>query len=147
MSSTTTTTDRNKRTVRRISEEAFGEGDLSVIDEVHVEDYVQHGPFPEDIRGSEGMKESARMVREAFPDFETADERYVAEDEFVLYQYTLNGTHEGPFMDLEPTCKQVSVPVMILHRFEGDKVAEVWVNADKMALFQQVGRVPDLFGQ
>lgn len=138
--------DQQKNIVSRISDEAFGEGDLSVVEEVFAAEYVQHGPFQEDVHGIDGMKESVRVMRDAFPDLATEDHVVVGEGEYVLLHQTISGTHEGALMGIEPTGNVVSVSSMVLHRFEDGKVAEAWVIGDTMGLLHQLG-VPELPGQ
>ena len=52
------------------------------------------------------------------------------------------GTHKGDLQGFAPTGKTVSVSATFIDRFEGDKVAENWVNFDEPTMLQQLGAVP-----
>ena len=60
------TTQENIAVSRRLVEDAFGKGDLPVIDEVCTERYVDHDPLLGD-RGREDVKQTIAGYREAFP--------------------------------------------------------------------------------
>lgn len=144
MATTAYTTDQYKSIVNRISNEVFGEGDLDAIEEIFAADFVQHGPFAEDVRGISGMIENVEMVRGAFPDLNIVENTVIGEGEYVLLHHVLTGTHEGPFLGIEPTGADVALEAMVLHRFEDGLVAEVWLVADTMGLLEQLGVIEPL---
>lgn len=135
---------RNKGLVRRINEEAWGEGNLDLIDEHVAEDYVEHNnASPEPIRGPEGYKENVRMIRNAFPDMDVTTDHLIAEGDLVVNHYTITGTHEGPLTGIEPTGAEVTFSGMAIIRFEDGKIVEDWGNVDLFGLMQQIGAIPD----
>ena len=60
----------------------------------------------------------------------------------VVVRLTNFGKHTGDFAGLAPTGNDVRWRVMAINRFEGGKIAETWVDADFLTLFQQLGSVP-----
>lgn len=82
-----------------------------------------------------------RMVRSAFPDLAVTTEDLIAEDDRVLTRYTLEGTHEGEFMGIEPTGAEVEVEGMSIGRIEDGKVVEGWTNMDVLGMLVQLGVV------
>lgn len=137
-----TTEAANKEIVRRVSEEAFAKGNLNVIDEHFAEDFVAHNPaLPDGFDGREGYKKFIRMVRSAFPDLESTTEALIAEDDTVVERHVATGTHDGEFMEIEPTGKRVQAEGISIIRFDDGQIVEAWEQADMMGLLQQLGVV------
>ncbi|WP_313695293.1 ester cyclase [Halorarum halobium] len=71
--------------------------------------------------GEEPLSEFKQFIRgyhEAFPDLTLAVDRYIAEDDLVSIWGRATGTHEGPFMGIEPTGNQIDVMVISVVRVE-----------------------------
>jgi steroid delta-isomerase-like uncharacterized protein len=134
-----TTTEENERIVRR-TVEAFNEQNYDVFDEVFAEDAMDHGPAGE-TRGREGPREGLKMLFTAFPDLVITIDDLVANGDTVALRTTHRGTHEGEFMGIEPTGKQIEVGSSIFAQFEDGKVVERWVQYDTFGLMQQLGAV------
>lgn len=135
----------NEALVRRDPEEVWTNGDLDVIDEIFAEQLVVHDPSaPYPIRGRDEYREYVETYRGAFSDLRYEVDAVVAEDENVALRYTASGTHEGEFLGIEPTGKEVSVSGMELYRVEDGTIAEMWTSYDALGLFQQLGVLPPL---
>lgn len=133
--------EENKRIARSVPEEIATERNLDRIDEVFAEDFVEHSSLGEEMRGRRAARELIQPVLDAFPDFEATVEETVAEGDLVAMRVTWCGTHEGPFMGIEPTGKSFEVPAMIFTRIADGKIAERWVVGDSMGLMTQLGVV------
>ena len=70
--------EENKAITRRILSIFSGE-DLSAVDEVIAEDYVDHNPFPGQAPGREGVKQIITDMRASFPDLKVTQEDQIAE--------------------------------------------------------------------
>lgn len=72
------------------------EGDLSVIDELVADDFVNHNPLvPDTPPGPDGFKRNVSLLRTAFPDIEFGMEDVVAEGDKVVLRAVGHGTHDG----------------------------------------------------
>ncbi|ELZ11088.1 hypothetical protein C479_07263 [Halovivax asiaticus JCM 14624] len=136
-----TDTAENKRIARRYPEEVATERDLDRIDELHADDFVEHGPFGVESHGPEEDKEQMRTFLEAFPDLEATVEEIVAEGDTVAMRVRLRGTHQGDFMGIDPTGETFDVQNMVFTRIEEGKIVERWVNPDSLGLLEQLGVV------
>jgi len=136
--------EENKAAVQRLGEEVFNKGNLDVIDELVAPSYVDHDPAPGQEPDREGMKQFVSMFRSAFPDLQIAPEEIVAEGEYIAFNYTINGTHQGEFMGIEPTGNQVSVKAMEMVRIAGGQMVERWGITDQMGLLDQLGALPPI---
>jgi len=134
--------EENKAIMRRGMEEIVSGGDLGLIDELVSPDFVDHNPLPGVSPDRDGLKRGIAMLREGFPDIETAIGGLVSEGEKVVAHYTLRGTHEGEFMGVPPTGKEVEWPAIIVFRIVDGQVTEQWLEQDNLGLLQQLGAIP-----
>jgi steroid delta-isomerase-like uncharacterized protein len=94
-------TEENKAIARRWAEEVWSEGNLGLIEELVLPDYIEHDPaVPEEVRGPEGVRRYIEEFRRAFPDMRLTVEDQVAEGDRVVTRWTARGTHRGEFMGL-----------------------------------------------
>jgi predicted ester cyclase len=66
----------------------------------------------------------------------------MAEGDKVVARYTTVGTHEGDFMGVSRTGKQVTMTGVVIARFVNGKVVETWDFFDTTGLMEQLGVVP-----
>lgn len=114
-------------------------GNLDVIDEVMADDVVDHDPAPFQGPGPEGFKEFFSTLRNAFPDLNIEPEHMVATEDDVAVAYTMSGTHEGEFLGVEPTSREVSVRGVQIARFRDGQIVERWGSSDELGILQQLG--------
>lgn len=53
--------------------------------------------------------------------------------------YTIEGTHQGPFMGVAATGKHVKARGMQIARFEDGKAVERWGSSDELGILKQIG--------
>jgi steroid delta-isomerase-like uncharacterized protein len=136
--------EENKAAQRRVWEEVFNKGDLSVVDETFATNYVYHGPMGMEYKGPEGFKQMHTTTRTAFPDLHVTVEDMVAEGDKVVSYYTITGTHKGEYMGIAPTGKKVTFSGMVLVRWVGGKEVEAKGVGDLLSMMQQLGVVPPM---
>ena len=135
-------TEQNKSVVRRWIEEGWNKGNLAVIDQVYIPNYVQHEPAPETVNSSEALKHYVGAYRTAFPDLNLSIEDLIAEGDKVVWRFKSSGHQSGPFMGMPATGKSGSITGIVIFRLENDRIAEAWVNIDALGLLQQLGVIP-----
>ena len=135
-------TQQNTVTVRSLIEEAFNKGNLSAIDELIADEYVNHAGST-DVTGREGMKSFVTAYRGAFPDYHCVIEDQVAEGDKVVTRWTIRGTQDGELMGIPPTGKRVSVPGVVIDRLADGRLVETWLQADMLGMLQQLGVIPE----
>ena len=137
--------EKNKTIVRRLFEELWNKGNLSVADELFTPNYDHHDPSTPDVgRGPESEKKRATLYRTAFPDLRLTIEDIIAEGETVMARWSCRGTHKGDLSGIAPTGKQFTISGVSIARIAGGKMAEGWINWDALGLMQQLGVVPEL---
>ena len=137
--------ENNKAIVRRLLEEFWNKGNLSLADELFAPNYEHHDASTPDFgRGPESEKKRATLYRTAFPDVRLTIEDIIAEGETVMARWSCRGTHKGDLSGIAPTGKQIKIPGVTIARLANGKFVEGWVNWDALGLMQQLGVVPEL---
>ncbi len=137
--------EQNKAVVRRLIEEVWNKGNLSVADQLFAPTYTHHDPSTPDLgHGPESEKMRATLYRTAFPDFRLTIEDLIAEGETVMARWSCRGTHKGDLGGIAPTGKPFTISGQTIARFANGKFVEGWVNWDALGLMQQLGVVPEL---
>ncbi len=127
----------NKDLVRRFYE--AGTGDLSVMDQIVTEDFIDHHWLP----GMDPCPESAcvwfrDVLGSVFSDMEIKIDFMIAEGDMVDCHFALHAKHTGEFAGIEPKGNAVVVPAISTFRIEGGKLAEAWELFDSGPLLEQM---------
>jgi steroid delta-isomerase-like uncharacterized protein len=134
----------DKAIVRRLFEEVWNKGNLSLVDELFTPNYEHHDSSSPDFgRGPESEKKRATLYRTAFPDMHLKVEDIIAEGETVMTRWSCRGTHKGDLNGIAPTGRQFTISGMTVARLSNGKMAEGYVNWDALGLMQQLGVVPE----
>ncbi len=136
---------QNKALARRLREDCFSTGDMTLADELLDENYLYHGPtIMEEVRGREAFKEAIASFRAALPDLRETVEDQIAEGDKVVSRFISRGTHKGELMGAPPTGKQITIRGTDISRIRNGKIVEAWVMWDSLAFMQQIGLVQGL---
>ena len=139
------TTELNKATARRWSEELWSRGRLEVADEIVAADYVRHDPddpFP--ARGPADVKRIVTMLRSMLPDLKIEVDAMVAEGDLVVSRYTATGTDTVGYMGMPATGKVIRTPAIQMFRFANGKIVESWAARDDLGTLRQLGQLPSI---
>jgi steroid delta-isomerase-like uncharacterized protein len=131
----------NERIARRVPDEVATQRNVTLLEDLLADDFVEHGALERETRNREEFMEQIRDLHEAFPDFEATVKDAVTEGDTVAMRVTLSGTHEGDFMGVEPTGQPFEVQNMVFTRIEDGKIAERWLQPDMLGMLQQLGVV------
>lgn len=129
----------NKELARRITGELWNEGDVERAPELIADDFVDHGSHSGRPGDREGYLERLREVHTAFPNMRVVDEELVAEGDVVVSRWEARGRHDGEWMGVAPTGREVTVRGINVWRFEGGRAAERWNSYDALGLLRQLG--------
>ena len=130
-------------TLRRFYD-SINAGDVDRFGELLADDFVEHEETPGLAPTKHGTKEFFRMYIAAFPNLRFDAEDVLASGDKVVARVRVTGTHEGEFMGLPATGKDIAVQAIDIVRFGDDGLArEHWGVFDAMAMMQQLGVVPE----
>ncbi len=136
----------NKAIVEQIMDELWNQGRIGVIDELYAPDYADRSAsqppgIPPD---REGRKQFVQAFKAAFPGIVGTTEDVIAEGDKVVLRWSAQGTHEGDFMGIPPTGREILLTGTTVYRIAGGKIAEEWTQADMLGLMTQLGVVPEM---
>jgi predicted ester cyclase len=156
-------TDDNKAMARRVIEEAWNQGNLSVFTELFGPDMLTATP-ERHTQNEKELQQTMRLYRAAFPDLQVVINDLLADGEQVVARFTAAGTHTGvvqgvagaeaiaglpseedayrKLLLISPTGRAVTFEGIALFGFSNGKVSSFWVLWDEIALLRQVGALP-----
>jgi steroid delta-isomerase-like uncharacterized protein len=118
-------TATNKAIIHRVFEQGLNQGKLEVIDELFSTRFVDHST-PEQVAGTEGVKEYFAAVREGFPDIRVNIEDIVSEGEKVVVRTTWRGTHLRTYDTVPASGQQVTRTMIQIFHIVNGKIEEEW---------------------
>jgi predicted ester cyclase len=124
--------EENKALVRREQDELWNQtGNLDVAGELFAPELA------------EAAKQEASDFRRGFPDVVSTIEDLVAEGDRVAARWRARATHQGEYVGVPPTGKEVEFTGISVYRIEGGRIAESWTVEDELGLMRQIGAVPE----
>ena len=130
--------EKNKAIVKRYFEQVWGDQRPDRLAEYWEEDFVYHdGPS-----NIEGLKTGLTAFLNAFADFRFTNDLFIAEGDKVVARWTIDATHQGDFMRVPATGKQIKFSGISIFRLSNGKFVEVWTSVDNLVLMQQLGAIP-----
>jgi predicted ester cyclase len=133
--------EKNKELVRRFFNEALDRNDVGLLDDMFNENCVFYrGDLDEPVRGLGGVRAIVEKRALLYRDFETEIHSVIGEGDLVASRQTHTGVHRGEFPTPIGTFDVKDRPIewssQVFFRFEGDKISEVRVARDELALFR-----------
>lgn len=130
----------NSQIFRRILEDAFSTGDLSIVDDLVAPDFIEHqrGARP----GREGLKGTIQHLRSWFPDLKLTVVDLVEQDDKVWGRIVARGTHLGTVMGKPGTGTPIQIDIIDICRIVNGTMVEHWGVPDTLAMMEQIGLVP-----
>lgn len=129
------------RLIYRSHEEAMIGGDMSILDEIYGEDFVDHSPgIPDDMRRGPGsVRGHYSFLRSAFSDMAIEQHDVIVDGDLIGLRWTWHATHSGPFLGMPPTGARVAIDGYDLIEVRDGKIRAAWVYQDNLALMAQLG--------
>jgi steroid delta-isomerase-like uncharacterized protein len=129
--------EKNKALARQIIEEIFNGSNLPNLEALIGKDVVIHDTDKE-LHGLEQLRQGIKNLHTAFPDLNYTIEELLADNGKVAVRCRGKGTHAGSFRGIAPTGKKMTYTVILIWRFENDKMVEHWAVSDVYGMLQQL---------
>jgi predicted ester cyclase len=127
--------------IRRLVEHACNGGNLAALDEALA-------PVGADsargVSGVGNLREALAAFQAYVPDARWTIVEQVAEGDTVVTRLRVRGAFSGPLLGLAPPGRPATLEGMVIARFVGACVADVWLQADLLGLLQQLDVLPSL---
>ena len=134
----TSTTEKNKATVRNIFEQAFNRKKTALLKDWIDDEYVGARGG----KGYEGFLNPVQPLLAAFPDIEWTIQELIGEGDIVMLRFQWKGTHKAQFTKYPATGKAVTGDGMGVYHFKNGKVISSTVSTDRLGFWQQIGVLP-----
>ena len=126
--------------LERFYDAAFNHPNLTEAQDLIAPEYIDHNPIaPKSVSGIQGLKYTSKLLRTGFPDLNISIEDLIVGRNRIVARIRMQGTHQGEFMGLKPTGKQIDITAIEIYGMVGEKISERWGSLDGIALFQQLG--------
>lgn len=131
----------NKKVLLRFQREVFNASDWSTetLERNLTDDFVDHAAMPGDPPGIEGVQMRFSYWASAFEDPFEDNIAIIGEGDLLGVMYNLHAHHNGEFMGIEPTNREVVIPGMEVVRIRDGKIAEHWGIYDFMRTAEEIG--------
>jgi len=133
--------EKNKALIREFVEEVINKKRFDLLKEYCTDDFTIHIGTKGEIKGLEEFRivNTETSGGTAFPDFKVSIEDIVAEDNKIVFRYTISATHLGEFMGAPPTGEKISWRAIVEYIIVDNKLSEGWICEDTMSIFAQIG--------
>ena len=134
--------EANKTIVRRFYEEVMSQGNVSLLDEIMVSDFKDHGEtLFGNPQGRDTLKQGITASRTVFGNLHVQLHDVIADGEMVGVRGTMRCTQQGEFLGVSPSGNELSWNGLALFRIVDGKITERWFNSDSLSIAQQLGLV------
>lgn len=122
--------------------DAWNTGNFAVMDKIVAPNVACRFYGLAEVNGLEAFKQLAPAFAASFSESWFTIETIIAEDDLVAIHYNWRGTHDGEYLGIAATGKQVTETGTRFYRIAGGKIAEMWGDENTLGLLQQLGVVP-----
>lgn len=129
----------NMELVRRLFDEVWSHGEVSILDEIIGDGYVKHWAAYAPTIGKDALKTHVTRLRNSFPDWNERIDAIHASGDMVFVRWTESGTFSKDLLGVAATNKQATVAGMGWMRISGGKVVEEWTTIDNWGMQRQIG--------
>jgi steroid delta-isomerase-like uncharacterized protein len=106
------------------------------------DDAIQlHGYTPEAMDKA-AVREFYASIFTAFPGCTLTIHEVVTQGDALACRFTLAGRHDGPFMGVPATGRDITLPGITILHFRDGLVTQRWSAADMLGVLVQIGAVP-----
>lgn len=117
--------------------QAWGQGDTAAFEQLLAPGYVRRSKSGSEDYAS--LRKTIEATHAAFPDTTTEILRILEDGDTAAIHWQTRATHQGTFMDVPATGRNVTVNAASFLRFEDGKLAEEWVVWDPRELLSALG--------
>lgn len=128
----------NKQTMRSFFREVISQGRVELLDQIATENFHYHDG-DHIVTSAAEMKDLVAGYRVSFPDLQASIEDVLGDGDKVATRVKFTATHQGELMGVAPTGLPVTFTLTMVSRFTGDRISEVWINWDALAVLRQIG--------
>jgi steroid delta-isomerase-like uncharacterized protein len=118
---------------------AMNAADLDACADLLTDDFainIAGMPFP--MHGRDAWRGNAKVMQEAFPGVQAQIDDIFSAGDRVAVRLTMRGRHQGEFLGVPATGREVEYTSIEIYRVAGGKLAEEWISSDLASLMRQL---------
>jgi predicted ester cyclase len=85
-----------------------------------------------------GLVDNILFFDSIFPAYLVCIDEILAEGDRVMVRARLKGRHQGAFLGIEATGREVEVPYVVGYEIQNNKIIHSWLIADNLAFVEQL---------
>lgn len=131
-----------KTTMHEWFEEVWNQRKAETIGRLLAADAVVHGITDEngnELRGPKAFERFHAVYLNAFPNMAVEVLDSLAEGDKLACRCVIRAKHEGEWLGIAPTKKQVEITGMCIVYIKDGKITEAWNNFDFLTMYTQIG--------
>lgn len=114
----------NKKIVKDFYEVIVSENMLDKLSEYISEDCIFRMGEKTTFVGVDGMRQHLMALKKTYPDYTMKILRQYEEDDYVISEYIMRGTHKSEFVGITPTNKILEITGIDIDKVTSGKIAE-----------------------
>ena len=128
----------NATVVRRLYEQCLNHDRLDLLPDLVSPNVINH-TYAGDKIGLADFTQAVQALRRSLSNQHFTLDGVVAHDGQAAAHWTMTAVNSGPLAGLPATNKHITQHGVVFYRFENGKIAEVWLQVDRLGVFQQLG--------
>ncbi len=131
-----------KTMAERIPLEVINGGNFGLLDELLSPNFVERSPQPGVPPTRDGLKQSLKALKTAFPDIHYTIEDAIMSGDQIVHRLSATGTMTGDYMGIPATGKRAAWTEIHIGRGVDGRLTEHWGVVDQLGMLVQLGVVP-----
>jgi predicted ester cyclase len=88
------------------------------------------------------LKSHIIVFETGLPGYQLIPQDIIAEGNKVTVRFVCEAEHKGELFGVAPTGRKVNIEGIIIYEVDNNKIVNHWMQADSVALMQQIGTMP-----
>lgn len=92
-----------------------------------------------DSTGLDAVRQTVDRVHAMFPNHNFTVDDVVVNGDKAAARWTMTAINTAPIAGVSPTGRPITQHAVVFYRFEGNKIAELWIQLDQLGVLRQIG--------
>lgn len=128
-----------KLLVERFYFVVWNQANEDIAREILAHNFIFRGPLGSEKHGQDGFIEYMRSIHTALANYQCIIEDMITTDSRASAKMTFTGLHQGDFLGVEATGKQITWSGAAFFTFKDSLLSELWILGDIDSVKQQLG--------
>ena len=124
--------------IHRFYEQCINQHRSDLLPELFTSNAVTHASTG-DATGLDAIRRTVDNVHTMFPNHHFTVDDVVVNGDKAAARWTMTALNTAPIAGIPPTGRPITNHAVVFYRFEGDKIAELWLQMDQVGVLRQIG--------